>query len=240
VPLTLYVARHAEAANPKNILYGRLPGITLSATGRKQALELGEAMAELPLQAIYRSPLLRARLTAAAIAAHHAGVRLHRSSLLLEVRHPYQGRPHAEVSKLGDRAYDADVLGSEGETIQELVDRLARFLRQVQQRHPDGIIAAVGHCDPIAALRTHLLGKELKAASLREEAPPPAGVFRVNLYDDGTSELSWFWKPASPPQQSTSAAPSDGAGHDSPEVSAESADNLVSDSQPEMAVAAQS
>jgi probable phosphoglycerate mutase len=209
VAVTVYFARHAEAHNPRKILYGRLPRIDLSANGRQQALALGAAMAQLPLSAIYSSPLLRARRTALAIAEHHLGVRIILSKLLLETRHPYQGRTNAEVAKLGDRAYDPDILGEEGETIAQQSERLARFLRLVDRRHPGQVVATVSHADPIAALRSQLLGKELVTASLRHEAPPLASVFRIELDDEGATRLEWFWKP---PAAATKAAATSEAG----------------------------
>jgi broad specificity phosphatase PhoE len=199
VAVTLYLARHAEASNPRGILYGRLPRVDLSDNGRVQAAELAGAMADLPLAAIYHSPLLRARRTAAAIASRHPGVRLIRSSLLLENLHPFQGRPQSEVATLGDRVYDPDVIGQGGESIEDLRDRLGRFLRLVARRHAGAAVAAVAHADPIAALRLHLLGKELNIVGLRQEAPPPAAVFRIDLLDASTTQLSWFWRPAAPP-----------------------------------------
>ena len=199
--LTIYLARHAEAANPRDILYGRLPRVDLSAKGREQAAALAEAMAGLPLEAIYSSPLLRARRTAAAIAAHHPGVPLVHSGLLLENRHPFQGRPHKEIAALGDRAYDPDVLGAEGESILDLRKRMVRFLQRVSRRHRGGVVAAVAHADPLAALRAQLLGKEPTIASMRQEAPPLAAVFRVELNDAGAAALEWFWKPPAPPDQ---------------------------------------
>ena len=154
--VTIYLARHAEAHNPTNILYGRLPGVSLSTNGSQQAAALAEAMAALPLDAIYASPLLRARQTAAAIAVKHPPLRVAYSRLLLETRHPYQGRTNAEVAKLGDRAYDPEILGPDGETIEQQRDRLAQFLRMIAHRHRGGVVAAVSHADPIASLRAHL------------------------------------------------------------------------------------
>jgi probable phosphoglycerate mutase len=199
VKTTVYLARHAEAHNPRGILYGRLPRVDLSTKGQEQAAALAEAMAELPLEAIYCSPLLRARRTAATIARRHPDLVLRRSRLLLENRHPFEGRAHADIGKLGDRAYDPDVLGETGETIDDLRDRLMRFLRRAAREHPGGVVAAVAHADPIAALRSHLLGLPLVSASLRQEAPPPAAVFRIEFASDGSAALEWFWKPPAPP-----------------------------------------
>jgi broad specificity phosphatase PhoE len=198
VALTVYFVRHAEAANPRDILYGRLPRVDLSSRGREQAATLATAMADLPLEAIYQSPLLRARRTVVAIARHHPNVPIRTSSLLLENRHPYQGRAQSEVAKLGNRAYDPDVLGDTGESLADLRDRLVKFLRRAARRHPRGVLAAVAHADPLAALRIHLLGKDLTLASMRQEAPPLASVFRVDLSDDGPARLEWFWKPELP------------------------------------------
>lgn len=213
--LTLYLARHAEAHNPRRILYGRLPRIDLSEQGRRQAAALAEALAGLRLDAIYSSPLLRARRTADAIAAFHSGVPRYQSRLLLENRHPWEGRTHAELGNVGDRAYDPEVLGEVGETIADLRDRLARFMHRTLLRHPDGAVLAVAHADPLAALRAHLLGKTLVAASLREEAPPLASVFSVELDAAGPGRVEWFWRPPAPPPQaaaesSVGGRPADG------------------------------
>src|SRR5918911_543224 len=146
--LTLYVVRHAETHNPRDIL---------------------------------------------------SGVLLRRSSLLLENRHPYQGRPHAEVAKLGDRAYDPDVLGPDGETIADVRDRMARFLRRMLKKYPNGVVGVVAHADPLSALRLHLLGKQLTQPNLREEAPPLASVCVAQVDLAGEARLDWFWKPTPPP-----------------------------------------
>ena len=216
VALTVYFVRHAEAANPRDILYGRLPRVDLSTRGREQAETLATAMADLPLEAIYQSPLLRARRTAAAIGKYHLDVPIRTSSLLLENRHPYQGRAQSEVAKLANRAYDPDVLGDTGESIADLRDRLLKFLRRATRRHPHGVLAAVAHADPLAALRSHLLGKELVLASMRQEAPPLASVFRVDLSDDGTTRLEWFWKPELPTADRPAPSSNGSGGPDGP------------------------
>ena len=199
--VTIYFARHAEASNPRGILYGRLPGIDLSETGRRQAAEMAAALGNIPLEAIYCSPLLRARRTALALAAAHPNIPLRFSSLLLENRHPYEGRAHADVTALGDRVYDPEILGQTGETIQQIQGRMVRFLRRAAAEHQDGIIASIGHADPLAVLRAALLTKPMVVGSLRSEAPPPAAIFRVDYEPDGYSSLEWFWKPASAEHQ---------------------------------------
>jgi broad specificity phosphatase PhoE len=83
----------------------------------------------------------------------------------------------------------------------------------VQRRHPGGVIAVVAHADPLSALRLHLLGKDLTQRELRQEAPPLASVFKVELFEEDSPWLEWFWKPTPPPTpaQQTPAAVGSGA-----------------------------
>lgn len=69
---TIHLVRHGQVANPKNVIYGRLPGYNLSEKGRKQAEAAGERLAERDIGVIWSSPLERAQETTAAIAARHA------------------------------------------------------------------------------------------------------------------------------------------------------------------------
>ena len=68
---TIWLARHGEVHNPGGLLYGRLPRMRLSPLGQRQAEALADFLAPRPLQAIYSSPMLRARKTAAVILTRH-------------------------------------------------------------------------------------------------------------------------------------------------------------------------
>src|SRR5690606_39686497 len=70
--LLLLLVRHAAFDGVGRVLGGRAAGLRLSAAGRAQAGRLGAALAELPLAAVYSSPLQRALETATALAAPHA------------------------------------------------------------------------------------------------------------------------------------------------------------------------
>jgi broad specificity phosphatase PhoE len=100
--------------------------------------------------------------------------------------------------------YDPAVLGETGESIEQIQARMVRFLRMVERRVPNGVIAAVGHADPLAALRAFLLNKPAVVASLRSEAPPPAGLFRVDFRSDGDTVMESIWKPATGADQESS------------------------------------
>ncbi|NDK89860.1 histidine phosphatase family protein [Gordonia desulfuricans] len=67
----VHMMRHGEVYNPDGILYGRLPGFHLSATGRGQAEQVGRALADHDITAVFASPLQRAQETATPIAGAH-------------------------------------------------------------------------------------------------------------------------------------------------------------------------
>ena len=67
----VHLVRHGQVANPRRVLYGRLPGFDLSARGRAQAGLLARHFAAAPLALVAASPLERAQQTAAPIAARH-------------------------------------------------------------------------------------------------------------------------------------------------------------------------
>ena len=71
VETIVHVLRHGEVHNPNGILYGRLPGFSLSVAGRSQAGAVARSLADHDIAMVIASPLQRAQETAAPIAAAH-------------------------------------------------------------------------------------------------------------------------------------------------------------------------
>ncbi|WP_439957400.1 histidine phosphatase family protein [Nocardia arthritidis] len=67
----VHVLRHGEVHNPNGILYGRLPGFSLSVAGRAQAAAVARTLADHDIALVIASPLQRAQETAEPIAAQH-------------------------------------------------------------------------------------------------------------------------------------------------------------------------
>src|SRR5262245_26124364 len=67
-PTLVLFVRHGQTATTGTVLPGRAPGLHLSDTGRQQAEGAATRLAELPrVDAVYASPMERARETAAPI-----------------------------------------------------------------------------------------------------------------------------------------------------------------------------
>jgi broad specificity phosphatase PhoE len=87
---TIELVRHGHVENPGRVLYGRLPGFSLSARGREQAKLLAAYFSDQPLAAVISSPLERAQETATAIAANH-GLEVRTDPRLIEASNVFEG-----------------------------------------------------------------------------------------------------------------------------------------------------
>ena len=68
---TFLLIRHGETDAVGKSLMGWAPGWRLNETGRRQVERLSKRLTQLPLRAVYTSPLERARETAESIARPH-------------------------------------------------------------------------------------------------------------------------------------------------------------------------
>jgi broad specificity phosphatase PhoE len=183
--------RHAEVRNPRDILYGRLPRFGLSDRGREQASRTARFLSSRALDAVYTSPLLRARQTASALTQYHPDVAVHLSRDLLEVRTSYQGEPNS-ILKPGFSFYEPR-RADEDETMDDVWARMNRFLCRVARRHPGGAVAAVSHADPITILRVGLLGLPMTAAALhRVVYADRASVTEIVLTPRAEPTMTYF------------------------------------------------
>jgi broad specificity phosphatase PhoE len=87
----VHVMRHGEVANPGGVLYGRLPGYSLSELGRKMADRVAEHLAHRDITHVVASPLERAQETAAPIAAVF-GLEIASDERLIEAENVFQGK----------------------------------------------------------------------------------------------------------------------------------------------------
>lgn len=167
MPLLLLI-RHGENEYVKTgKLAGHLPGIHLNERGQKQAQALGEALKDVPIKAIYSSPLERAMETAAPIATTHKLDILQEPGLVDANVGKWQGKSLKvlrlmNVWKVVQHA-PSRFQFPEGESFVDVQTRIANVLEGIVKKHnkPKDIIAVVFHADPIKLAVSHFLGLPL-------------------------------------------------------------------------------
>lgn len=162
---TVLLIRHGRtSANASGTLAGRTPGVTLDATGRRQARSLGTRLRDLPLDAIVHSPLERCRDTALGILAEQPGASMHADERLIECDYgEWTGRALADLAE--DDLWPviqhtpSAVTFPGGEALSAMADRAAAAVADWSGRHPDGTLAMVSHGDVIKAILSRALGQ---------------------------------------------------------------------------------
>jgi broad specificity phosphatase PhoE len=91
VRTTVHLLRHGEVENPTKVLYGRLPGFGLSATGHEMARAAAEALRGRDITHLVSSPLQRAQETAAPV-AEVLGLPVVLDERLLESTNHFEGK----------------------------------------------------------------------------------------------------------------------------------------------------
>lgn len=162
---TVLLVRHCSVASPGGYLYGRASGKSLDDAGRAHAAHIGQCLAGLRLDAVYSSPLERARETADALAAD-TRVRVQLADDLIEVDFgEWTGKRFEELDT--DPAWNrfnterTKVRIPGGEHIAEVQTRMVGFIERLANRLPEGRVVLVSHGDVIRAALCHYLGLSL-------------------------------------------------------------------------------
>jgi probable phosphoglycerate mutase len=178
---TVWLARHGEAHNPGNILYGRLPRVGMTPEGRRQAAALAKTLRPRPLQAIYSSPMLRARRTAEAVLETRpelGRIRIDRD--LLEVRTAWEGEPVEALERINWDFYTTP-RHPDDESLRAIHDRMLRWLGRMLRRHAGGEVVGVSHGDPILILVGTLSGLPLDRHIFPQPYIEPGIVYRMRF-----------------------------------------------------------
>ena len=180
---TFLLIRHGETDANEKVLAGWTPGWHLNPRGKRQAENLAEKLAPVPLHAVYSSPLERAVETAEPIARRHR-LLTHQLEELGELHFgDWEGKTFAELD--GDenwRRYNASrgtVGPPGGEPMWDAQLRMSRLLECLAQKHPDERVALIGHGDPFRALIAHCLGIPLDLMLRFEISPGSFSILRA-------------------------------------------------------------
>ncbi len=167
MPLLLLI-RHGENDFVKTgKLPGQVAGIHLNERGQKQAEALGTALKDVPIKAIYSSPLERAIETATPIANARKLQVIPEPELMDTDVGSWQGKSlkvlrHTKLWSVVQNA-PSRFRFPDGESFVESQARYVRALDRMIRSHnkPHDIIVAVFHADPIKLAVSHYLGLPL-------------------------------------------------------------------------------
>ncbi|GAA2114292.1 histidine phosphatase family protein [Kocuria atrinae] len=162
---TLLLVRHGQTPTTGQLLPGRAPGLHLSEAGREQAARVAQRLTELPVTALYSSPLERTRETAQAT-ADATGLSVIEDQGLLELDvGEWTGQKLADLARKAEwqtiQHEPASFTFPGGESFQHMLDRMIDALARIRTAHPGGTVVCFSHADPIRAVVAHEMGTPL-------------------------------------------------------------------------------
>jgi alpha-ribazole phosphatase len=182
----LLLVRHAETDPAlRGRCYGRLD-VPLSAEGHRQAGALAAALADVPLAAVYSSPLARARDTAAPIAADRGLEPVVEEGLVEIDFGELEGLAYDEIRAARPVVFRAwmeaptSVRFPGGESFVDLRERVLAALGGLRELHRGEAVAVVTHGGVVRVVLADALG-------LADGA-----VFRLDQAYGGVSVVDWL------------------------------------------------
>lgn len=178
---SLLFIRHGETDwNVEKRWQGQID-VPLNANGHRQAQQMAEALAHLPISAIYASDLRRATETASYLAAWFK-VEVKTDPRLREIHQgEWQGMTIGEIqTKYTFRFHSRkerplEIAPPGGETVRQVGERVMAFVRELPPSHPETTIAVVTHGFVMALMQVLL--KQKPFAQLWDEIPD-SGMWR--------------------------------------------------------------
>ncbi len=190
---TILLARHGETDwNAARRWQGHTDR-PLTDRGREQARALAERLDETPLECVYASDLTRARETARAV-AERKGIELRTLPALREVDvGSWAGLTKAEAEARFPDAFgrwrDGHIGWDDGETYEQMTERIVDAARRIAAGHPDEPVLVVSHAGPIRALHACALGLDVHAYRRLRPVEPNARLSAVCVEDGRLTEL---------------------------------------------------
>lgn len=196
---TIILVRHGENDwVKKHRLAGWIEGVHLNDNGRKQAQDAAQRLAELPIKAIYSSPVTRCLETAVPIAETHQ-LDVIQLEAVGEVRYgDWEGKKIKKLAKdkrwFVVQFFPSRLRFPQGEALREVQFRAIQAIEKLASQHVNEMIVVVSHADLIKLVLAHYLGVHMdlfqrlviSPASISMVTLPENGIVRVGrINDDG-------------------------------------------------------
>jgi probable phosphomutase (TIGR03848 family) len=161
----LLLVRHGQTPTTGTVLPGRAPGLHLSDRGRAQAERVADRLSDLPVDALYSSPLERACETAEPTAARTGLAVSHDDGLLECDFGGWTGAVIADLAALPEwqtvQHSPSEFRFPGGESFPEMQGRIVGAMEALRDAHAGGVVVCFSHADPIKAAVAHALGTPL-------------------------------------------------------------------------------
>jgi probable phosphoglycerate mutase len=172
----------------KKRLAGWTPGVHLNDEGRKQVKALANRLSQLPVKAVYSSPLERCMETAEAV-ANSRDLPVKKLESIGEVRYgKWEGKKLKKLVKKRKRWSAVQHFPSrfrfpDGESFLEVQQRAVEAVEILNGRYKDEMIVLVSHADVIKLLLAHYLGMHIDM--FQRIVIAPASVSILALAESG-------------------------------------------------------
>lgn len=184
----ILLARHgATELNSARMFVGQRDA-ELSVLGQSQVKKLSERLAAEKLDVIYSSDLKRAMVTAQTIAAKHK-MEIIKCPELREVNYgKFEGLTFEQITQLYPELaglfsnWDLKLKFPDGESVEELKQRVNKFLKRLKDLDQEQTILIVAHGGPLRLIICSLLGIEPK--HWRQIHLDLASLSIVNIYPE--------------------------------------------------------
>ena len=190
---TFYLLRHATNPWVGRALAGHLPGVHLNEEGLAQAEALVGRFHSVRLEAIYSSPLERARETAAPLARDRGMEVTVRPGLIEVGAGAWAGSDFAtlDADPVWKRynSFRSSTRGrGQGELMTEIATRMVDEMEELRTKHAGGNVLLVSHGDVIKVAVAHYAGVPVDLMQRIEISP--ASVSILQLADEGPRVLA--------------------------------------------------
>ena len=183
---TFLLIRHGLTDAVGNMMTGHEPGVNLNPVGVEQAASLPARLGTVTIDAIYASPLERARQTAQPLADAR------RLPVLIEPRFieiDYGGWTNRRFAEMASdphwRVYNAFrgvARPPGGEALVDVQRRTADALFDLHAKHPDDTVVVVSHADTLRAILLYMLGMPVDFVQRIELSPARISVLQFGAH----------------------------------------------------------
>lgn len=181
---TIILVRHGQNDWVKEgRLAGWIPGVHLNDMGRQQARDAAARLAQLPVTAVYSSPVTRCMETAAILAAAWQ-LEVTPLDAVGEVRYgEWEGEKVKDLSQkkewLNVQFFPSRMRFPEGEALRTVQARAVDALEALSLRHEKDMIVVVSHADVIKLVLAYYLGVHIDLFQRIALAPAAASVLHL-------------------------------------------------------------